>query len=45
VSELEQLLQARQAAIVPLFQTRAGLIQQLGSLLNFEEIRHKLGYW
>ncbi len=35
VSELEQLLQARQAAIVPLFQTAQALIQQLGSLLNF----------
>ena len=31
VSELEQLLQARQAALVPLFQTA---LQQLGILLN-----------
>src|SRR5712664_1443248 len=34
VSELEQLLQARQAAIVPLFQTAQAMIQQLGNLLN-----------
>ena len=34
VSELEQLLQARQAAIVPLFQTAQAKIQQLGILLN-----------
>jgi hypothetical protein len=34
VSELEQLLQARQAALVPLFQTAQGLTQQLGVLLN-----------
>jgi hypothetical protein len=34
VSELEQLLQARQATLVPLFQTAQGLIQQLGVLLN-----------
>ena len=34
VSELEQLLQARQAALVPLFQTAQALIQQLGILLN-----------
>ena len=34
VSELEQLLQARQAAIVPLFQRAQTLIQQLGILLN-----------
>jgi hypothetical protein len=34
VSELEQLLQARQAAIVPLFQTAQAAIQQLGILLN-----------
>src|SRR5882724_6602738 len=34
VSELEQLLQARQAATVPLFQTAQALIQQLGILLN-----------
>src|SRR5712664_247630 len=33
-SELEQLLQARQAAIVPLFQTAQAMIQQLGNLLN-----------
>lgn len=34
VSELEQLLQVRQAAIVPLFQTAQAKIQQLGILLN-----------
>jgi hypothetical protein len=34
VMELEQLLQARQAALVPLFQTGQTLIQQLGVLLN-----------
>jgi len=34
VSELEQLLRARQAALVPLFQTAQSLIQQLGNLLN-----------
>ena len=34
VGELEQLLQARQIAIVPLFQTAQTLIQQLGILLN-----------
>jgi hypothetical protein len=34
VSELEQLLQARQAALVPLFQTAQALIQQLENLLN-----------
>ncbi len=34
VSELEQLLQARQATLVPLFQTAQSLIQQLGILLN-----------
>jgi len=34
VSELEQLLQARQAAIVPLFETAQAVIQQLGILLN-----------
>src|SRR5260370_6938 len=34
VSELEQLLQARQTALVPLFQTAQALIQQLGNLLN-----------
>jgi hypothetical protein len=34
VSELEQLLQARQAALVPLFQTAQTLIQQLAVLLN-----------
>ena len=34
VSELEQLLQARQATLVPLFQTAQSLIQQLGFLLN-----------
>src|SRR6266446_6418292 len=34
VSELEQLLQARQTTLVPLFQTAQSLIQQLGILLN-----------
>jgi hypothetical protein len=34
VSELEQLLQARQAALVPLFQTAQSLIQQLANVLN-----------
>ena len=34
VSELEQLLQARQAVLVPLFQTAQAKIQQLGILLN-----------
>jgi hypothetical protein len=34
VSELEQLLQARQTTLVPLFQTAQSLIQQLGTLLN-----------
>lgn len=34
VSELEQLLQARQAKLVPLFQTAQALIQQLGNLLS-----------
>jgi hypothetical protein len=34
VSELQQLLQARQTAVVPLFQTAQALIQQLGVLLN-----------
>ncbi len=34
VSELEQLLQARQTALVPLFQTAQSLIQQLANLLN-----------
>ena len=34
VSELEQLLQARQTTLVPLFQTAQALIQQLGNLLN-----------
>jgi hypothetical protein len=34
VSELEQLLQARQAGLVPLFQTAQAMIQQLGILLN-----------
>ena len=33
-SELEQLLQARQAALVPLLQTAQTLIQQLAVLLN-----------
>src|SRR5216684_1856153 len=34
VSELEQLLQARQATVAPLFQAAQSLIQQLGILLN-----------
>lgn len=34
VTELGQLLQARQATLVPLFQTAQALIQQLGNLLN-----------
>ncbi len=34
VTELEQLLQVRQAKLVPLFQTAETLIQQLGNLLN-----------
>jgi hypothetical protein len=34
LSELEQLLQARQTAFVPLFQTAQALIQQLGNQLN-----------
>src|ERR1700682_2003006 len=34
VRELEQLLQARQTTLVPLFQTAQSLIQQLGFLLN-----------
>jgi hypothetical protein len=34
VSHLEQLLQARQAALVPIFQTAQGLTQQLTVLLN-----------
>src|SRR5258707_5975547 len=34
VSELQQLLQARQTTLVPLFQTAQALIQQLGNLLN-----------
>ena len=34
VSELDQLLQARQATLVPLLQTAQALIQQLGNLLN-----------
>ncbi len=34
MSELGQLLQARQTALVPLFQTAQALIQQLGNLLN-----------
>jgi hypothetical protein len=34
VSELEQLLQARQAALVPLFQTAQAMTQQLAILLN-----------
>jgi hypothetical protein len=34
VSQLEQLLQARQAALVPIFQTAQALTQQLGVLLN-----------
>jgi hypothetical protein len=34
VGALQQLLQARQAALVPLFQTAQSLVQQLGNLLN-----------
>jgi hypothetical protein len=34
VSELAQLLQARQTTLAPLFQTAQNLIQQLGNLLN-----------
>jgi hypothetical protein len=34
VSALEQLLQARQTALVPLFQTAQALTQQLANLLN-----------
>ncbi len=34
VTELQQLLQARQARLVPLVQTAQTLIQQLGNLLN-----------
>jgi hypothetical protein len=34
VTELGQLLQARQTALVPLFQTAQALTQQLGTLLN-----------
>jgi hypothetical protein len=34
VSELDQLLQARQATLVPLLQTAQALTQQLGNLLN-----------
>jgi hypothetical protein len=34
LTELEQLLQTRQAKLVPLFQTAQALIQQLGNLLN-----------
>jgi hypothetical protein len=34
VSELEQLLQERQATLVPLFQKAQALIYQLGNLLN-----------
>src|SRR5260370_15097645 len=34
VSELDQLLQARQAILVPLFQTAQALLQRLGNLLN-----------
>src|SRR5712664_4637456 len=34
VSELEQLLQARQTTLVPLFQTAQALTQQLAVLLN-----------
>jgi hypothetical protein len=34
VGELEQLFEARQATLVPLFQTAQSLIQQLGNLLN-----------
>src|SRR5260370_27263684 len=34
ITELGQLLQERQATLVPLFQTAQALIQQLGNLLN-----------
>jgi hypothetical protein len=34
VSELDQLLQARQATLLPLLQTAQALTQQLGNLLN-----------
>ncbi len=34
VTELDQLLKARQTTLVPLFQTAQALIQQLGNLLN-----------
>jgi len=34
VSEMGQLLQARQSTLVPLFQTAQALIQQLGTLLS-----------
>jgi len=34
VSQLEQLMQARQEALVPIFQNIQGLTQQLGTLLN-----------
>jgi hypothetical protein len=34
LGQLEQLLQARQAALVPIFQAVQGLTQQLGVLLN-----------
>ena len=34
ITELEQLLQTRQATLVPLFQAAQSLIQQLGILLN-----------
>ena len=34
ISELEQLLQARQTTLVPIFQTAQALIQQLSVLLN-----------
>lgn len=36
VSELEQLLQARQTTLAPLFQTAESLVQQLVDLLNSE---------
>jgi len=43
VSELDQLLQARQATLVPLFQTAQSLIQQLGILLNSGENPAQVG--
>src|SRR6266436_5475522 len=39
VSALEQLLQARQATLVPLFQTAQSIIQQLGNLLDSAQLQ------